>query len=522
MAALVVLVALVGAWLSLLIGGRVDTDVGPVVTRLSISPSLTGDTVVTVPPLGALRLDTHDGPLTVNIDVSSVDAQSARAIFADPGKLDGLQDRIVSDLRHGLLMLALRGVLVAVLGSAVFGLVVFRRWRTAAVCGLTTLAVLAASGVAGIATWNPLSVNEPQYSGLLANAPTLVGNAEDIVDNFAKYRVQLAKIVTNVSKLYDTTLTLPTYQPSPDTIRVLLVSDIHDNPAAWNVIRSTAAQFQVQAIIDAGDITDHGLAAENKTFQDIRTLGVPYVWVRGNHDSYVTQEGVAALPNTYVLDNSIVEVAGLRILGVGDPRYTPDKNTRDAPEAPSIEEVGKSLADQARAAAAKGKPVDVVVVHDPDAARQTDGTVPLALSGHIHHRLDEVLPKGTRLFVEGSTGGAGLRGLEGEQPTPIELSVLYFDRQTRTLQAWDDIQLGGLGLESASIQRHVAKDPGAEGSTPSPTPSPGATPSGGAPSGGAPSGGVPSAGAPSGGAPSGAAPSGAAPAPSVAAAAAGR
>ena len=61
-------------------------------------------------------------------------------------------------------------------------------------------------------------------------------------------------------------------------------------------------QFQVQAIIDAGDISDHGLAAENQALEPIRTLGVPYVWVRGNHDSLLTQEFIAGLPNGYVLD----------------------------------------------------------------------------------------------------------------------------------------------------------------------------------------------------------------------------
>ena len=42
--------------------------------------------------------------------------------------------------------------------------------------------------------------------------------------------------------------------------------------------------------------------------------------------------------------------------------------------------------------------------------------------------------------------GAGLRGLEKEQPTPIELSILYFSRTDHRLQGWDDIRLGGLGL----------------------------------------------------------------------------
>ena len=48
------------------------------------------------------------------------------------------------------------------------------------------------------------------------------------------------------------------------------------------------------------------------------------------------------------------------------------------------------------------------------------------------------MQSGTRLFIQGSTGGAGLRALETEKPTPIECSVLYFDRATRRLVAWDE------------------------------------------------------------------------------------
>jgi hypothetical protein len=56
----------------------------------------------------------------------------------------------------------------------------------------------------------------------------------------------------------------------------------------------------------------------------------------------------------------------------------------------------------------------------------------------------------------------------------VQCSVLYFDRDTRTLQAWDNITLGGLGLTSAEIERKVvepATEPGVdpEDGQPAPT-----------------------------------------------------
>jgi hypothetical protein len=170
---------------------------------------------------------------------------------------------------------------------------------------------------------------------------------------------------------------------------------------------------------------------------------------------------VRANRNAVVLDGTAATVAGVRFFGAGDPRFTPDRRTRESPgpQRETLERFGRALADDL--VSVEPPPVDVAVVHDPVAARPLDGTVPLVLAGHTHRRTAEMLPAGTRLLVQGSTGGAGLRGLEGERPTPIALSVLYVDRATRTLRAWDDVTVGGLGDSSVRIQRRLAGDVGA-------------------------------------------------------------
>ena len=124
----------------------------------------------------------------------------------------------------------------------------------------------------------------------------------------------------------------------------------------------------------------------------------------------------------------------------------------------------------------------VALVHDPASAGGLAGSIPLVLCGHLHHRETSTLkgPQGTQTFlmVQGSTGGAGLRGLEGEQPTPLEMSVLYFDPKG-ALQAYDDITLGGTGQANASINRHVIKNnlnpPPTESPSPSVAPAPSAS-----------------------------------------------
>ncbi|MFI9580963.1 metallophosphoesterase [Streptomyces sp. NPDC052236] len=451
-------VVLLGAWLGLLIVGSVRTPVGPMDTTMTLRPSLSGGTKINVSPLGALELDSHVAPIRLDVAVDQLDPVRSQALVEHPERLSGLQDEVAADVKGGTTELAVRSVVAVVSGATALGLAVYRRPRRALAAGGLALALLAASGVSAYATWNPKSVLEPKFSGLLSSAPSVVGNARSIVSEFDVYQKELARLVTNVTKLYDATSTLPTYQPDPATMRVLHVSDIHLNPAAWHIIASLVEQYEIDVIIDSGDTMDHGTAAENGFLDPIPDLGAPYVWVRGNHDSAVTQSYLSRLKNVHVLDNGrAVTVAGLRIAGSGDPQFTPDRSVvaqGDPAERLTGIRLASALRDQERA----GTPVDVAVAHNPVAARETDGEVPLVLAGHVHHRETEVLKHGTRLKIEGSTGGGGLRALQNEKPEKVLASILYLDRTTRTLQAWDEITLGGLGLTTAEVSRRLPEE----------------------------------------------------------------
>lgn len=481
-------VVLLGAWLGLLIVGSVRTPVGPMDTSMTLRPSLSGGTKINVSPLGALELDSHVAPIRLDVDVDQLDPARSQALVEHPERISGLQDEVARDVADGTTELAVRSCVAVVSGATALGLAVYRRPRRALAAGGLALALLAASGISAYATWNPKSVLEPKFSGLLSSAPSVVGNARSIVTEFDVYQRELARLVTNVTKLYDATSTLPAYQPDPGTMRVLHVSDIHLNPAAWHIIGSLVEQYGIDVIIDSGDTMDHGTAAENGFLDPIPDLGAPYVWVRGNHDSRITQAYISRLKNVHVLDDGkAVTLGGLRIAGSGDPQFTPDRSIvaqGDPAERMTGIRLASALRDQQRA----GTPVDIAVAHNPVAARETDGEVPLALAGHVHHRDTEVLPHGTRLKIEGSTGGGGLRAVQNDKPEKVRASVLYLDRTTRRLQAWDEITLGGLGLTTAEVSRHLPGE-NQPGATPSPS-SPSTGPSGAAPTGpsGSPSG----------------------------------
>ena len=472
-------VVLLGAWLGLLIVGNVRVPVGPMDTTMTLRPSLDGGTKINVAPLGALELSSHQAPLRLDVDVDRLDPVRSQALVDHPERLSGLQEEVAQDVEHGTLDLAVRSCVAVVSGATALGLAVYRRPRRALAAGGLALTLLAACGGTAFATWNPDSVLEPKFSGLLSSAPSLVGNARSIVSEFDVYQKELARLVTNVTKLYDVTSTLPGYEPDPSTIRVLHVSDIHLNPASWKIVASLVEQYDINVIVDSGDTMDHGTAAENGFLDPIADLGAPYVWVRGNHDSLVTQRYLEQFKNVHVLDEGrAVTVAGLRFAGIGDPQFTPDRSV-DPGGGEAQRLAGDRLASALREQRAAGTPVDIAVAHEPEAARRTDGEVPLVLAGHLHHQEMEVMAGGTRLRVEGSTGGSGLRALEGKYPDPIEASVLYVDRDTRRLQAWDEIKLGGLGLTTAEVSRHLPEEnkPGATHSPTSPPVSTSPTPS---------------------------------------------
>lgn len=491
-----VVFALVGAVVAVVLFGRVPAKVGPFETTLALRPSLDGSTVVHLAPLGTIELDTHDWPVRLDLRVEEIGLADAERIAEDPSALDRLGDDAPDDVRAALTGLVVRCVLLALAGGVVGGLAARTDWRSAAGGVGVALLLVVAVGGGTVATFDAGAVAEPRYTGLLTRAPQAVGDIEAVLDRFGEYREQLSDLVDNMAALYLAGAELPTFEPGgDDLVRVLHVSDIHLNPQAFDMIERLVDQFGIEVVADTGDLTDWGTTPETRLVSRVGDLDVPYVYVRGNHDSRRIQEAVAEQPNAVVLDGDAAEVAGLRFWGIGDPRYTPDKSQPvEGTEAERAEAFAPVVAE--RLAEDRPPPVDVVMVHDQRMAADLGGEVPLVLAGHTHEpdvgvieppdededepedgseegttAADEPGGEGeerTLLLVEGSTGGAGLRGLQGEEPEPLTATVLYFDREEGRLVAYDRITVAWLEDAGATIERHIVDedDPGGPGDEP--------------------------------------------------------
>jgi predicted MPP superfamily phosphohydrolase len=482
-AAAVALVGIGSVIVGVMLFAHTHIDVGPFHAEMSVSPSIHGGTEVDIPPLGSLHLDSHKGPIHLKVDLGSLDQQRTEALIDDPAAISVAGQHAVDDVTGGIMRLGLRALGAGVLCALVLSALVFRNVRRVAWSGGIALLVTGGSLGLAAATVNPDSIAEPRYEGLLVNAPAVVGDARRIADNYGRYADQLSELVSNVSRIYTTVSKLPVYAPAANTTRILHVSDLHLNPSSWGLIRTVVENFDIDAVVDTGDMVDWGSPAEEQYVSTVSSLKVPYVYVRGNHDSAAIQAAVARQKNAIVLDDKVTTVAGLTIAGIGDPQFTPDKTVQepvpnaDDPAANPLLQSGEQLAKTIQASTSR---VDVAMVHDPAMAGPLSGVVPLVLAGHLHKREVSTLPvpdpatdgasaspaaptpspsatqapTPTRLMVEGSTGGAGLRGLEKDEPTPLALSVLYFD-ENHVLKAYDDISLGGTGESNVRMQRRV-------------------------------------------------------------------
>ncbi|GAA4976166.1 metallophosphoesterase family protein [Kineococcus glutinatus] len=467
-------VALAGAWVGAALAPGTTTFVGPLQTEVRVSPSASPGVRVDLPPVGQVAFDTHRVPVAVTARITSVDLDAASRLVRSPQQLLALEVTAGDTVRAATVRAAAYGALCTLAGAAGAVLLVFRGVRRPLQVTAAGTALLLAGGGVTVLTFDAGALQQPRFTGLLSQAPYIVTNTRNALDRLESYRTGLSQFVRQVTTLYAVSADLPVQGGAADptglgedVTTVLHISDIHLNPLGFDLAASLVGQFDVQAVVDTGDVTTWGSTLESTTLSRTGTLGAPYVFVRGNHDSVATAEEVARQPGALVLDGGRTEVvAGIRFAGIGDPRFTPAAEGQTAEGSALEQERGatKVLAQAITTWNAEHPedPVDVALMHNPSAPEPLHGVVPLVLTGHMHSRsvaLDEA--SGTRLMVQGSTGGGGISELErfseGE-PLPLEATLLHFaasgDRQGQ-LVAYDEVTVGGLGLASVQLERTV-------------------------------------------------------------------
>jgi predicted phosphodiesterase len=255
----------------------------------------------------------------------------------------------------------------------------------------------------------------------------------------------------------------------PVAARLLLVSDIH-GANQYPLMRTIVQQEQIDAVIDTGDLVNFGSVTEADAagiFKGIQSLGVPYLFTKGNHDAQ--SQGDAALlsrlsrvRNVVLLqpkpdEYTVQSVAGIRIAGFNDPRWFGDDNKDNSAKQ-------KPAADQFDAAMADLPAPDVVVAHEPGAVREVS-RAGIRVHGHLHTDVLEGNIIGVGTFTGGGPFSHFLAGGPGEeltgQPSAFDVAVFGDDCRIASLTryqfrnvveghpAYDDVTLiNGTRIES--------------------------------------------------------------------------
>jgi predicted phosphodiesterase len=434
------LVALLGAAAGLLALGTVTSAqgrVGPGKVAVRAHLGL-GRTELRLPPLGQISANTHFAPVTLTGQVNELSPDRLQDLLKtdDPG--NRLRDEVTADLEPLVRAFAWRALLTALVAGALAGaLLPRRRWThalTGALGAVVTIALLLGGAWRG---YDPEAFDKPRFEGPLERAPSLLATVRKHVDDIDDVRKRVRVLGDQVAELYSAASSQLGGPVAGDEVRILHISDIHSNPLGLEVAKRLAEQFRVQAVLDTGDLTSFGLPVEGRLGEMVATMKVPYLLVPGNHDSTENRQSLAKVPNIQMLDGTVAEVGGIRILGIGDPAFTATNETSTAEAA----EIKKQHAPGVAAQVDELRP-DVLAVHDTLLGEESEGHVPLILSGHTHKN-GAVRKDGTLVLTVGSTGATGLGSFTVDTGSPYQAELLHF--VGRDLVAVDRIDLQGIG-----------------------------------------------------------------------------
>ena len=406
--------------------------------RLSALPTL-ASTIHSPTSFGDLDLKFTGAFPAPGVD-ATVQARSAITALFDERRvsIESLQpsSREVSDaLGSGVTELGLKfcgGVLFV--GLAAIALIAYARRRRPTMrqlvsTGAAGLLAIAGTGAGVWGTYQPARLKSFTTTGLLG---TLRSNASLLADVQARAE-QATPYVKNLLALSQALQEkfVPQDVTGPPAARFLLVSDIH-GANQYPVMKRIIDDERITAVVDSGDLLNFGSVTEAELsgiFTSIAKLGVPYIFVRGNHDAssltdQVLLERMAQIKNVVLLEPTPgvyteVTVNGVLVAGFNDPRFFGDSNVdNNGKQRPAAEAFNRAFATLPSP--------DVVVSHEPGAVKLVKSAT-LLVNGHVHRDELEGNRVGVGTFTGGGTVAHLLAGTPGDQSGELAGQPYAFD-----------------------------------------------------------------------------------------------
>lgn len=247
---------------------------------------------------------------------------------------------------------------------------------------------MAALPVGSLATYNTDNYRKLELTGFIAQGVNTPGIMSAISIRQAEELEPYLNGWLAMGSLAKNELSTPETDNNDD-VQLLLVSDIHGNNV-YPVIKQIIDEKQIDAVVDTGDLINFGRAGEvdlADMSNGIKSLGVPYLFVTGNHDTNSPTDDsllnkLATLPNVHLLqpdDDTYTKttVDGVNIIGMNDRArwYGDDGSDIKEKQLPYTKQLSATFKDSPN--------IDLVVAHNPTAINQIDFGA-MRASGHTH------------------------------------------------------------------------------------------------------------------------------------------
>ncbi len=423
-----------------------------VMVNLKVDFGYPAQTKIVLPPVGQIGAPTHWLPVRLSLELRSVDlALLETFVFSPSINSPALLDGIREGAFRILFLFALKIVALGAAGSIfLLYLAGARKSKTLIWGGVSGALVVVFLVIMLYFTYDLSGFERLEYEGMIEAAPWVLNLAWDAFGQVEELGERVQVLASNLYSLLREVENLGPLGLVQAEVLVLHVSDIHNNPVAYNFAKQVVNSFPVDFVMDTGDLTDWGTALEVEITNRIAELQLPYLFVSGNHDSPDVWRKLATIANAVLITEEEQTIRGLRIAGVGDPvAYSYLATPASLSE---LEAYANEL--NAKWSEVENRP-DIFMVHNHRVAEALEpGLFSVVAYGHTH--LWGLKERGDTVYSNaGTTGAAGIRGFQGREPLPYSLSLLYFNRDEEgslRLQAVDGVHVTGLGT-SFSLQR---------------------------------------------------------------------
>jgi predicted phosphodiesterase len=456
---LLVLLAVVGAITAVSLLGTMSAHVNAFEFQVALQVFDHGFTEIRLPPLGSIRAQTHETPFKITVTLTNIDLQGIRNLLEieQEREVGEIADRFREDIYEIAKRFIFRLILLAAIGGGLAVWLLRPKRRLSYIIGLLIGATLMSGSLFHTyRTYDLRNFENPEFRGVLEVAPWMINFTQEAVVKVDELGRKLQIVAENLYQVYQTLDTLELREPLESNLRVLHISDIHNNPAAFDFVRKIATSFSADFIVNTGDETDFGTPLESMIFQEIVDLKIPYVFLGGNHDSPETLKAISQIENVILLDRDIVQLKGLTIFGFSDPAA---KSAEITPM--SAEEIHLNVAEiQSFIDEADVKP-NILAVHNHRLAHELTGLAPVIMHGH-DHRVAIVKKDETIILDAGTSGASGIRGLQTVNETPYSVLLLYFkvEKERTVLTAVDVFKVfnlrSGFTLERTVLNKIIS------------------------------------------------------------------